>query len=431
MRTPWRQGRRPSTASFRWPAATFFGGNEVELLRGCDSLLPAMREAIGRALHEVWIATYIFHHDDAACALCDALIDAARRGVRVRVVVDGFGSKGALDLLRKRLQGSAVALAVFRPLDRWWRLLQPSQFRRLHHKLCVVDGEVGFVGGVNIIDDRYDLNHGWTERAAARLRGARARPGGACRSSRPRARCGARVVRPRLARRGAGGRAQRRAGGATRAAAAADAAARLRPRLAAAAADPRPVRCALVVRDNLRQRRSIERSYVEAMRSARERVDLVSPYFYPGRAVPPRAARRGAARRARAAAAAGQARLPHRRHSPRRCCTTSCCADGVRIFEYTPAFLHAKVAMVDDDWATVGSSNIDPLSLLLNLEANVIVRDAAFTAESGASSTTRSACRARSTPPPRPRGFWRAAQRGFVAWCAHVYLRMAGITGRY
>ena len=73
-------------------------------------------------------------------------------------------------------------------------------------------------------------------------------------------------------------------------------------------------------------------------------------------------------------------------------------ADGVRIFEYTPAFLHAKVALVDADWATVGSSNIDPLSLLLNLEANLIVRDARVRRASWrASSTPRSPRRARST----------------------------------
>ena len=105
----------------------------------------------------------------------------------------------------------------------------------------------------------------------------------------------------------------------------------------------------------------------------------------------------------------------------------------MRIFEYTPAFLHAKVALVDDDWATVGSSNIDPLSLLLNLEANVIVRDRAFTRAAGARVRRRDRRLARgqraSTSAARLRGA--PLQRGFVAWCAHVYLRMAGITGRY
>jgi hypothetical protein len=97
-----------------------------------------MCDAIGRARHEVWLATYIFHHDGAGRLVADALVAAARRGVRVRVVVDGFGSRHAsLPAWRSSVwHGSGVALAVFRPLDRWtayW--LQPGQLRRLHQKL--------------------------------------------------------------------------------------------------------------------------------------------------------------------------------------------------------------------------------------------------------------------------------------------------------
>jgi cardiolipin synthase len=104
---------------------------------------------------------------------------------------------------------------------------------------------------------------------------------------------------------------------------------------------------------------------------------------------------------------------------------------GVRIFEYTPAFLHAKVAVVDDDWATVGSSNIDPLSLLLNLEANVVVRDHAFAQALSARFEAALALSVEVTVVPARRG-WRAwLQRGLVAWFANVYLRVAGITGRY
>ena len=265
----WR-ARRARAARFRWPVATFLGGNDVELLRGGDELFPAMREAIGNALHEVWLATYIFHDDPAACALADALAEAARRGVRVRVVVDGFGSKGALQVLRKRLDGSGVALAVFRPVDRWWQLLQPEPVpppapqavrrrwrRRLrrrhqHHRrpqsTCTTAGA---------------RRRASTSRCACAARWSR-------RSSRRRARCGARLVRPRPARRGDGHRAQRRAGGrrAPHAGTACASACRGDPLLAAAAQDERPVRCAFVVRDNLRQRRSIERSYIDAIRSA-------------------------------------------------------------------------------------------------------------------------------------------------------------------
>ena len=104
---------------------------------------------------------------------------------------------------------------------------------------------------------------------------------------------------------------------------------------------------------------------------------------------------------------------------------------GVRIFEYTPAFLHAKVAVVDADWATVGSSNIDPLSLLLNLEANAVVRDADFAHQLRQRIDQAVALSHEVKATPLREGWRRWLSRGVVAWCASTYLRVAGITGRY
>jgi len=104
---------------------------------------------------------------------------------------------------------------------------------------------------------------------------------------------------------------------------------------------------------------------------------------------------------------------------------------GIQIHEYTPAFLHAKVALVDDEWATVGSSNIDPLSLLLNLEANVIVQDVDFTRELSQRFDAAIAASREVTDASRGVGWRPVMLRGFVAWCANWFLRMAGITGRY
>jgi cardiolipin synthase len=145
------------------PLPTFVGGNQVSLLCGGAELFPAMCRAIAAAEVDVWFATYIFHDDTAAQAVADALAAAARRGIAVHVVVDGFGCLATLPALRQRLAGSGVRLEVFRPLDRWYAWLQPGQLRRLHQKLCVVDDEVAFVGGINIIDDCHDLNHGWSD----------------------------------------------------------------------------------------------------------------------------------------------------------------------------------------------------------------------------------------------------------------------------
>jgi cardiolipin synthase A/B len=373
--------------------------------------------------------TYIFHHDAAATRIADALKRAAARGVAVYVVVDGFGSIKSMPAVRAMFAGSGVQLEVFRPLDHWYAWLQPGQLRRMHQKLCVCDKRVAFVGGINLLDDRLDLNHGMGDaprldfavalrgplaeavHAASRALWARAHLWRDWRQEMRELAGSAQPVKEALARvrelRGA-----KTAGVSTEGDA------------------PLPMHAAFLVRDNLRQRRTIERSYVEAIRRAKQRVDLAVPYFYPGRSF--RRALRDAAKRGvrvrlllqgkidyRIAALAAQAVYDELR------------SHGVRIFEYTPAYLHAKVALVDNDWATVGSSNIDPLSLLLNLEANVVVRDAAF-AEELAQRFERALLVSTEVTGAPQRAGWRGwLHRRLVASLALVYLRLAGVTGSY
>lgn len=420
----------PAPHWYALPRASYTGGNEVELLHGGDALFPAMCAAIGRAHHDVWLATYIFHDDAAGLVVAAALEAAAARGVRVRVVVDGFGSAAALPALRARFDAAGVALAVFRPGEGWRSWLQPEHFRRLHQKLCVVDGDVAFVGGINLLDDRFDLGHGaldaprldfavavrgpvvqpveqtaravWTR--AAFGRDWRDEAAAVARSAQPVARVRSLLRRVRMPR-------------AARAA------------VPAPAALP-PVCAAFVVRDNLRQRRTIERAYIEAFRRAGERIDIVSPYFYPGGAF--RRALRDAARRGVRIRLLLQGR-PDFRFAALAASVLyeELLALGVRIYEYTPAFLHAKVALADREWATVGSSNIDPLSLLLNLEANIVVHDGPFNARLAAEFEAAVAVSREVGLPSLSRG-WRAGlQRGFVAGCARLYLRLARVTGRY
>jgi cardiolipin synthase len=411
------------------PAPRFVGGNRVELLQGGDELFPRMVQAIAAAQREVWLATYIFHDDPAAAAVAAALRAAAARGLAVHVVVDGFGSIATLPAVRRLFAGSAVQLEVFRPLDRWYAWLQPGQLRRLHQKLCVCDEAVAFVGGINLIDDRHDINRGWGSaprldfavalsgplagavHATARAMWARAH---LWRGWREEVRALARSQRPvqqalALVRelRGANPAAAR-----------------------AAAAQPEPVRAAFLVRDNVRQRRTIERSFVEAIRHARTRVDLAVPYFYPGRSF--RRALRAAARRGVRVRLLMQGQFDYRIAGlAARAVYDEMRANGVRIYEYMPAPLHAKVVVVDSDWATVGSSNIDPLSLLLNLEANVVVRDAEFAALLAQRFEAAVAVSSEITGALRRTGWRRWMHRGLVAWLAAVYLRVAGITGRY
>lgn len=409
------------------PPASLVGGNQVALLQGGDELFPAMVAAMAAARDEVWLATYIFHDDGAGRLIADTLLAAARRGVSVRVVVDGFGSHDTLPKLRQWLAEPGVEFEVFRPMERWWSWLMPGQMRRLHQKLCVVDREVAFVGGINIIDDRNDINHGWSAqprydfavavrgplvaavRTTAQAMWTRARLGHLWRDE---------VLALASSRRPV------------------DEALRLIRRLRGKGTVPatddglRPMVAAFVVRDNVRQRRAIERAYVEAIRAARARVDIAVPYFYPGRAF--RRSLRQAARRGVRVRLLLQGKVDYRIAAvAARALYEELRAHGVRIFEYTPAFLHAKVALVDDDWATVGSSNIDPLSLLVNLEANVVVRDPSFAGVLAERFEAAFAASAEVTGPPQRRGWRGRAERALVASIAAVYLRVAGITGRY
>ena len=417
-RAPWSMGVKPK----------FEGGHAIELLRGGDELFPAMGAAIASARRTVWLATYIFHDDAVAQTLALLLAAAARRGVQVRVVVDGFGSKATLPSLREWMVPAGVELAVFRPIDRWWSYFQPGQARRLHQKLCVVDGAVAFVGGINLIADRNDLHHGWSDAPrldfAARLQGpAVAEVAQSVQAIWTRAMLG-HVWRDELAS------LLRSAAPVARARGLATRLRIVRPRRTSAGAVQPPVSLAFVVRDNLRQRRSIERVYMEAIQHARHRIDLVTPYFYPDRRF--RVALAKAAERGVKVRLLLQGKIDYRIAGvAARVLYDELLTKGVQIFEYTPAYLHAKVAVVDEDWATLGSSNIDPLSLLLNLEANLVVCDAPFARRVSEQLDIAMAASVAVMAPPYAKGWLALLRRTFVAMVAHWFLRMAGINGRY
>jgi cardiolipin synthase len=424
------EGARRLSAAWRGLVApVYVGGNRVRLLAGGDELFPAICAAIAQARHEVYLATYIFHDDDDGRRVAEALAAAGRRGLRVGVVVDGFGSKGSLGQLRRWLDVPGVRFSVFRRVDRWWLLLQPGQLRRLHHKLCAVDGQTAFVGGINVIDDRLDLSHGLSERPrldfAVELEG-------------PIATAVTHTARAMCARAELGRQWKEEVGELLRSTSPVRQVRALARRLrvlpsrqaSLAVSEPGPVRVAFVVRDNLRRRRTIEHAYVAAIRHATTRVDIACPYFFPGLRF----------RRALCAAAARgvtvrlllQGKADYRFAAlAARVLYDELLAGGVRIYEYLPAFLHAKVALVDADWATVGSSNIDPLSLQLNLEANVIVRDADFSGQLSGRFEQAIAESREVGVQTAVSGWRRLLRRGFVSWAAALFLRLGGASGRF
>ncbi|HEY8855924.1 MAG TPA: phospholipase D-like domain-containing protein, partial [Rugosibacter sp.] len=133
-------------------SADFSSGNALQLLATGVEYFPALIAAIDSATHEVHLETYIFANDETAQSVAAALADAARRGVAVRVLVDGFGARDFATGPGAALIADGVELLVYRPQPRK-RRLHWHRFRRLHRKLAVIDGRLAFVGGINIISD--------------------------------------------------------------------------------------------------------------------------------------------------------------------------------------------------------------------------------------------------------------------------------------
>ncbi len=355
-------------------APTLQDGHRVDLLQGGLEFFPALVAALDASQHEVRLETYIFHFDAAGQAIAEALERAAQRGVQVFVVLDGIGTEPLPEAWVQRFAHAQVHWHRFSPLGPWG-LLPSVGWRRLHRKLCVVDGRVAFCGGINILDDFVDPNHGplqsprfdfavrvegplvwdvhqtllqfWErlqitrqleqldfkdarqtwQHARLALRASQARPG----------------VAPGIA----------------------------------SVPQRKGINAMLVLRDNLRNRTRIERAYRKAIALARQEVLIANAYFLPGGKL--RRALIHAARRGVRVRLLLQGRYEYfMQYHGARSALGVLLAAGIEIHEYAAGFLHAKVAVVDEQWATVGSSNLDPLSLLLAREANIVVSDRSF-----------------------------------------------------
>ena len=139
--------------------STLREGHHVELLQGGQAYFASLVDAIDRSLHEVRLETYIFHFDASGTRVAEALDRAAVRGVRVFLAMDGVGTPELPPQWAVRFDLHGVSWHIFLPLGRLGMFI-PSRWRRLHRKLCVVDGDIAFCGGINVLDDFVDPNHG-------------------------------------------------------------------------------------------------------------------------------------------------------------------------------------------------------------------------------------------------------------------------------
>ncbi|MNX26685.1 putative cardiolipin synthase YbhO [compost metagenome] len=320
-------------------------GNRYTLLENGEGYFPAVNEAIASAKHEVLVETFILFDDKVGQALQKTLIDAARRGVSVDVLVDGYGSDELSQEFIGAMTESGVRFHIFDPRPRLMGV-RTNVFRRMHRKIVAVDGVCALIGGINFSADHLaDFGPEAKQDYAVRVDG----PLAADLADYARSALGGRKP-PRRWRRPAAASVPEGDGGGR-----------------------------LVVRDNNGHTTDIERYYRAGLRAARHDVLIANAYFFPGYHLLrdlTKAARRGVRVRlllqgepdmlvARLAATMLYDYLKNA---------------GVEIYEYCKRPLHGKVACVDDDWCTVGSSNLDPLSLALNLEANVVVRDRSLNA---------------------------------------------------
>jgi len=348
------------------------GGHDLELLEGTRAYFSAMVKAIDASLHEVRMETYIFCVEASGVQVAQALERAALRGVQVYLVMDGVGTPELMAPWTSRLTAAGVAWRIYLPLGRVG-LLIPGRWRRLHRKLCVIDGEFLFCGGINVLDDFYDPNHGVLTAPrldyAVGVRGPLVQLAHAAMLQFWLHLQAVQSVRDvELAAAWQAVQNKRRLASATV------------QHAAVSAASHTSAKAHLVLRDNVLHRRHIERAYRQALGEARSTIMIANAYFLPGRKI--RQALIHAARRGLRVRLLLQGRYEYfMQYHATRALYQQLLMAGIEIYEYQASFMHAKVAVIDGSWATVGSSNMDPFSLLLAREANVVVHDSVFAAQ--------------------------------------------------
>lgn len=332
----------------------FTSGNHIKLLRNGAEYFPALVNAIQNAQLEVYLQTYIYELDSTGIRIGKALKQAALRGVTVNVLLDGFGSKDLPKAYISELKKCGVQVMFYRPKISPWTL-QKSRLRRMHRKVALIDGEIGFVGGINIIDDdntpkqispridyavlikgpivvaiKHSVQKLWHRMAWLNLKIAHIK----------------------------------------------------KPALDTTVELPvfhLGVKVAYVIRDNVLHRHDIEKAYLNAISNAKTEIIIANAYFIPGRKF------RQALLKAASCGVRIKLLLQGRKEYILMFATHAFYSKflnaGIEIYEYRKSFMHSKVAVIDNKWATVGSSNIDPFSLLLANEANVVVEDINFAQE--------------------------------------------------
>lgn len=326
---------------------TWRDGNRIQLLENGDEYYPAVFAAINKAKSKIFLETFIWFEDEVGRQLHAVLLRAAQRGVSIEVLLDGYGSPDLSDSFVNELTAAGVIFRYYDPRKPLFGM-RTNLFRRMHRKIVVIDGAVAFVGGIN-----YSAEH-------MSDYGPEAKQDYAVRVEGPVVQDIYQFVLSNLPENEQAGRWWRR-----------------RRQQAADNTTPGEAQALFVWRDNEEHRDDIERYYLKMLANAKKEVIIANAYFFPGYRL--LHAMRNAARRGVRVKliVQGEPDMPIVKVGA-RLLYNYLVKGGVQVFEYLRRPLHGKVALMDDHWATVGSSNLDPLSLSLNLEANLIIHDRHF-----------------------------------------------------
>ena len=378
------------------------GGNQLSLLENGEAFFPRVFESIASAQREVLLETFILFEDAVGMALHAVLLGAAKRGVTIDITVDGYGSPDLSAAFINSLRAAGVRIHVFDPAPRLWGL-RTNLLRRMHRKIVVVDAERAFVGGINYsIDHLASFGAGAKQDYAVEIEGPLVRH-----------------IRGFALRALQAGQNARNA----------QTAQELRtryPEPAGAVRHAGDMAAMFVTRDNGHHPNDIERHYRIAIRSARQRVIIANAYFFPGYRLL-REMRRAAGRGVLVQLILqGEPDMPIVKTAA-KLLYHHLLTGGVHIYEYLDRPLHGKVAISDGAWSTVGSSNLDPLSLALNLEANVIVRDRQFNQvlTGRLDQLIEHSCREVCAADLLESSWWRVVRSFFVFYLLRLYPRVA------
>lgn len=329
----------------------FTSGNQIMLLRNGTAYFPVLEVAIENAQHAIYLQTYIFQADVTGVRIGNALKQAAKRGVIVNVLLDGYGCKDLAKDFIQDLQHHGVNVKFYRPKISPWTL-QKSRLRRMHRKIVTIDDVVAFIGGINIIDD-YNVPNNIAPRVdyAVRLEGPILAEIVESVQKFWHHKTWLTLLQEPIKN-------------------------QTSIKQLNAQTNQHEAKAAFVIRDNSLHRRDIEKAYLSAITHAKSEILIANAYFLPSYKF--RQALLHAALRGVKVKLLIQGRKDIILMFAMHAFYGQFLKNGIEVYEYHKSFLHCKACVIDTKWATVGSSNIDPFSLLFANEANVVVLDTAF-----------------------------------------------------